>query len=829
LTLEEKAHLLTGKTAWRTWALPQIGLREMVFSDGPVGVRGTGESADETSDCLPSPTALAACWDEALAHRVGRWFADQARRHGVDVVLAPVVNLQRVPVGGRHFECLSEDPLLTGQIGAALIAGTQECGVASCVKHYVGNEVETDRTSYISRIDEQTLREVYLAPFERAIRAGAWSVMAAYNRVDAAGEDSWMVAHHHLLVDVLKCEWGFDGPVVSDWTAVRETVPPALGGLDLVMPGPVSPWSDGRLVEAARAGLVPEKILNDKVVRLLWLAERVGALDDGVKLSDAPVSTRPDPTLPRELVARASVVLTNQDDALPLRDPGSIRTIALIGPNATDTRLLGGGSASVPIAHPVSLVDGLKAGFPDAEIITWQGVSSRVNPPAIDSALTRVPGTGRRGVLVEYLDEDERVIARDVITEWSGHFGDELPTGASSLRITTAVSLEPGVQWLGVGTVGRHRVVIDGQLVSQSDLVVGGEVMINSSFNVPPAQGVSVHVDQPRAVTIEAQVQCIETQWGPRARAGLYHRLPGPSEDESIARAARLASEADLAIVVVGTNEETESEGWDRANLDLPGRQDDLVNAVLDQRHDAMILVNAGAPVVMPWLDRARTVVWFWFPGQEAGSGLVDILTGRTEPAGRLPWTLPDAHQHAPIPFGQPDADGVIDYAEGVDVGYRGWLRSGRRPARPFGFGLGWTTWSMDACHVTRVSDDGIEVSVRVTNTGTRRGTAVVQGYLRPPLAESNQSDGGEAADVKRPALWLAAHACAEVDPGQSTHVTLTLERRSFEVWRPSSDAAPSGWTLPRGTYQLCVGHNVLDLPLQVDITWPMTTTDHRP
>jgi len=812
LSLTDKTTLLTGRTAWKTWPLAKIGLREIVFSDGPVGVRGTGEIPGEVSDCLPSPTALAACWDPDLARRTGRWFAAQARAHGVDVVLAPVVNLQRSPIGGRHFECLSEDPRLTGDIAAALIGGMQEAGVAACVKHFVGNEVETDRTTYSSHIGERALREVYLAPFEQAVRAGVWCVMAAYNRAAAGGEEAAMVAHRHLLADILKGEWGFAGPVVSDWTAVRETVPPALGGLDLVMPGPHSAWSDGALAEAVLGGEVPESLIDDKVRRLLRLASEVGELGNAASLATAAA----DAGLPRELAARACVVLANRDDALPVARPELIRSVALIGPNAADTRLLGGGSAVVAVAHQISIADGLAQAFPAATVRYREGVTARVAPPDLDLARASVPGTDTPGVLVEFLDAVGTVTGREVRTAWTGVFGDELPQGTAVIHVATAVRLdEPGEHWLGVGTVGRHRVVIDGTEVSVSAHEVGGEVVIDSSFNVPPAHGRAIAVTDARPVLVEAWVQCIRTQWGPCARAGLQHRTPGIGEDAAIAEACALADDADFVCVVVGTNEETESEGWDRRDLRLPGRQDDLVTAVIARRPDALILVNAGAPVVMDWLDQAHTVVWNWFPGQDAGAALADILTGVTEPAGRLPWTLPDTQEHCPVPRGLPDEHGVVDYVEGVDVGYRGWAKSGFAPARAFGFGLGWTTFEVAACRIVRQGADGIDLGVRIRNTGRRRGTDVIEAYLRPPAGPAGQG---------RPALWLAGYARVEADPGQWADTIVTVPSRAFQTWQPGDGTAGGRWIVPEGTYTIAIGHNAGDLPVTTQLTYVGTS-----
>jgi len=803
MSLDQKVRLLTGESAWQTYAMPDIGLLPITMSDGPVGVRilpaEGGPSNGWQPGCLPSPTCLAATWDPVMAARVGTWLAAQARRCGVDVILAPVLNLQRSPLGGRHYECFSEDPLLIGDIAVPMVKATQDGGVAVCAKHVVGNEVETDRTTYISHIDQRTLHEVYLAPFERVVEAGAASLMAAYNRLDDGVDVADMVAHHHVLTGILKGEWGFTGPVISDWTALKDVVPPALGGLDLAMPGPISPWSDGSLVQAVRDGLVPEQVIDDKVRRILTLADWLG------KLGGRPVNHEVPPDdadLPRELAAAGSVVLRNSRDALPLPDPGRVKRIALIGPNAVDTRLAGGGSAFVTTLNPVSLSDGLAQAFPGAVIDVYQGVTSRLTPPVLDLTLTR-SGGGGPGVDVEFLGDEGQLIAGDCLTDWPGEFGPGIPDGATTVHLRTSVWMQqPGNHWLGVGTVGRCRIVVDGQVVLESDHSAGGEVLINSSFNEPPVAGAEVAIGATgRHVLVEAWVQAIPTEWGAKARAGLYYRPPTASDDDMIAQAAEAARLADLALVVVGTNEETESEGWDRADLRLPGRQDELVSAVLAAQANTIVVVNAGAPVVMPWLDAAPTVLWFWFPGDMAGYALADILLGRTEPSGRLPWTLPAAQEDCPVPSGLPDAAGIIEYTEGVNVGYRAWAAGGHQPAAPFGFGLGWTSWQLESAQAHN-ADDGVVVDVTVRNTGPRAGSDVVQVYAHCE----------DPASVTRPELWLVGHARVSAEPGQCAQAVISLPSRVFQVWQAS------GWTLPAGNYQLRIGHNAADLPLTVGL-----------
>jgi beta-glucosidase len=796
LSTQQKAELLTGKTAWRLYAAPEIGLREMVVSDGPAGVRGTGETQGETSLSFSSPSALSATWDPDLARRIGREFAIEARRHGVDVVLAPIVNLQRTPVGGRHFENLSEDPVLAGDIAVAFIEGCQDAGVGVCVKHFIGNESETQRTEYIATIDETTLREVYLAPFERCCRdAHAWSIMASYNLVDDGVELAPAVGHHHLLTDVLKNEWGYDGLVVSDWTAAKTALGPALGGLDLVMPGPLGPWSHGVLARLVDDGEVPVELLDDKVERMLLLASRVGALADAVPARVSAVAEPAELDLLRELAGSSVVVLKDDDHALPLaRAP---KSIALIGPNATQIYAQGGGSAHVNPASVVSPAQALTEVFPGVEIVLEQGATSPLRPARLE------PGIASHTHLTVTDQAGETLIDKDIDTVENGV--RDLPETGRWARLTMDIELaEPGDHWLGLGTVGAFVLSFDGVEVARNDEHATRDVFIDSSINLPPAFGATVTVGAaPRTIRFQADVEVMhDPNWdGSFTSIVPHHEVPQPDAAAKIAAAVAAARRADEVVVIVGTNAHVESEGWDRRDLDLPGDQNELVSAILAVRPDAVVAVNAGSPVILPWLDKARTVIWAWFPGQMGGYGIADVLSGRTEPAGRLPWTLPGSYGDVPVPNGQPDADMRIRYTEGRDVGYRGWLRLGRVPARPFGFGLGWTTWSYDDAALT-ATDDGFAVTVRVANTGPRAGRETVQVYLSDP------------SDPKRPPRWLAGSAGVTVPAGEHRQVTVPVSSRSIRTW----DAEQGGWTRPATTYTILVAHDLDDV--RAEIAW---------
>lgn len=833
LDLPTKVALVVGADMWSTTPVPAIGLGPVVMSDGPAGVRGDGTAPGETSASFAAPSAVAATWDRDLAGRLGELFAAEAARHDVHLVLAPQINLQRTPVGGRHFECYSEDPLLTGEIALAVVGAAQAAGTGMCVKHYVANDSETERTSYVAVVDERTLREVYLAPFEALVQGGAWSVMAAYSGVDDGTERAPMTEHHHLVEGVLKEEWGFDGLVVSDWVATGSVAPAVRGGLDLQMPGPDGPWGDG-LLAAVQSGEVAESELDDKVLRLLRLADRVGALGEpGTPPTPATSGTpRPRPAAPgtaallREVAARAMVVLRDDAALLPLDVPAGGR-VALLGPGAVDPFTQGGGSGFVPPDRVEAPADALRAALPGVQVDVRAGARSRLNPPLLDAARLTDPVTGTPGLRAELLDAAGQVRAALHLDAWSGWFGADdaralgvdLTPGDAALRLVADVAVpEAGTHEVGVGTVGRHAVHVDGRLVQSGERVATEDVILASEHNHPIATLAQVAGGDGARARLDATLQVIHpVGYATFVRGELLHGLPGPSDAEELAGAVDLARGADVAVVIVQTTEEVESEGFDRRSLALPGNQTELVAAVAAANPRTVVVVDAGAPVLLPFLDSdgdgdrdadaAPTVLWGWLAGQEGAAALADVLTGVTEPSGRLPWTLPAREEDVPVPHATPSG-GELVYAEGVDVGYRGWQRAqaagGAAPAAPFGHGLGWTTWAYDDVQVAAVGPGGVQLVVTVTNTGPRAGREVVQAYVEPPV-------GGEAG---RPVRWLGGFAVVEADGGATVRVPLTVPRRAFETW----DVAGHRWTLPAGTYRLRVGRSVGDLRLDVAV-----------
>ncbi|MGW5423774.1 glycoside hydrolase family 3 protein [Streptomyces sp. NPDC003943] len=792
LDLDAKARLLAGQDMWSLPALPEIGLASLVMSDGPIGVRGVRWTADDPSVALPSPTALAATWDPALARRAGRLLAQEARRKRVHVLLAPTVNLHRTPLGGRHFEAYSEDPYLTGAIGTGYVQGVQDGGVGTTVKHFVGNDAETDRFTVDNRIAPRPLRELYLAPFEAIVRnAHPWGIMTAYNQVNGVT----MTEHHHLVNEVLRGEWGFDGYNVSDWMAARSTKAGIEGGLDVAMPGPQTVYGE-TLAAAVRAGEVDESAVDTAVRNVLRLAARVGALDGVPPVVAEPPAGIDGDALAREIARRGFVLVRNDSRdgqaALPLRG-GSV---ALSGAAARDARVLGGGSAQVFPDHTVSPLDGLTAALPEGTLSYAIGADPSDELAPADQGFTlRAVCRDAHGTVI-----GEGSLPNGQV-QW---IGDDLPAGVThdtlaSIEVTgTFTPRESGEHAFGTRGLGAFTLTVDGRTLFDGVQTMGPETDPFEAFFGSPVERGKVALTAGQTVEVSLR-HTLDKEFAaplPAVMISFVHLGPRRDPDELIAEAVEAARAADTAVVVVATTERVESEGFDRKDLALPGRQDDLVRAVAAANPNTVVVVNAGSPVEMPWREDVAAILLSWFPGQEGGAALADVLTGAEEPGGRLPTTWPVALADVPVTEVAPTG-GRLDYAEGVFIGYRAWDRAGAVPAYPFGHGLGYTTWSYDSLVATQDS-----ATVVLTNTGERTGREVVQIYLAP-VADS----------AGRPARWLAGFASVEAAAGETVEVTVELPRRAFEIWDERA-GEKGAWTLVSGAYEVRAAHSLADTRL---------------
>lgn len=796
LTLEEKVLLLTGRDFWSTPAIERIGLRSMVLSDGPSGVRGPEWDERSPSLNLPSASALSASFDPEFARRYGAVAAVEARRKGVDIVLGPTVNLHRSPRGGRHFEAFSEDPVLTGELAASYVLGLQDNGVAATPKHYVANDSETDRFTVDVRVEERPLRELYLLAFEKAIvESRAWLVMSAYNSINGV-----TATENDLLETPLNSEWGFDGVVVSDWTAVR-TLASAEAAQDLVMPGPDGPWGEA-LVAAVRDGRIAEAVVDRKVLRLLLLAQRVGALGTA---GPAPlVDVEDGIAFTRSASAEGTVLLTNNGE-LPW-DAAALASVAVIGNNADVVRTQGGGSATVLPEHTVSPLEGLTEALPGVDVRYAIGAVNQVGLAGIPPERMTNPVTGGAGARVSFRDGDGvEIFTEDRLATELVWFGGSAPI-ALAREVEVAFTYTPARTEridLGFAATGHGRFWVDGELLIDAVVVPEGDDL-GAAFLSPATKAVPVDLVEGASVEVRFVYASPERT---DALAGALSLNVGTQPtatdaDALIADAVATAAAADVALVVVGTNARVESEGFDRDSLALPGRQDDLVRAVAAANPRTVVLVNAGSPVLMPWRNDVAAVLVGWFGGQEFGHAISDVLLGVVEPGGRLPTTWPAAEPDVPVLETVP-TDGVLVYEEGIHVGYKAWLRAGAEPAYWFGHGLGYTDIALSHLVAPGAASAGeiVEVSVIATNTGSRDGKQVVQVFA-------------ERADstIERPVRWLVGFAPVRVAAGRSERVSIDVPTRLLAHWA-------DGWQYEPGTFTLRAGTSAVELPLSAKVT----------
>ncbi|MFM1984239.1 MAG: hypothetical protein RL723_674 [Actinomycetota bacterium] len=802
LSLEEKVAFLTGFDFWNTVPNDTVGLRKMLLSDGPAGVRGEFWDERDNSLNLTSGTALGSSWSTEFAAEYGRTLAREAARKGVDVVLGPTINLHRTPLGGRHFECLSEDAMLTGALAASYTQAMQSLGKGACPKHYIANDFETDRYNVDVRVDERTLHEVYLRPFEDAVvTGGAWTIMSSYNKVNGT-----TLTEHDLLQDPLRSKWNFDGVVISDWTAVR-SLESAKAEQDLVMPGPVGPWG-ASLVAAVRSGEIDEAVIDRKIVRLLVLAQRVGAVSTDGSMPADPARhneiAAEGVAFARRAASEGSVLLEN-DGILPL-NLQKVGKVALIGHNASSARTQGGGSATVMPKTVVTPLDALKAEI-GSNLSYSIGAVVQVGVAPLNPELLKNPVTGAQGVHVEFLDADGSVLfTEERAASGLTWLGSQAPVSkASAIRLRTIYTPNHSTSELfGFASVQPVEIKFDGEVFFKHHMPDESGDPFHALMDPPFASkayafvagnpiGIDVTVDLAGRSGLAVEAQTFVFGFEADTTVG----------DANIAEAVAAAKEAELAIVVVGTNSQVESEGFDRKNLDLPGRQDELVEAVAAANSNTIVIVNSGSPVLMPWRKKVKAVLLTYFGGQEMGNGLVDMLSGAAEPGGRLPTTWADKFEDVPVTNCDASQPGnFVNYDEGIHVGYRAWLKAGKKPAYEFGYGLGYTTWSIDSAEVPAKAAAGADfkATIAVTNTGSRAGKHVVQVYA----SRSNSA-------IDRPVRWLVGFAEVYANAGESKQVSVDIRGREFANYE-------NGWNYEAGSFELHVGSSVEKLEAHTSI-----------
>ncbi len=829
LSLDDKCQIVAGRSTWRTHAFPDAGIPQIKMSDGPNGVRGEGHGGSGTPGVVvPAGITLGATWDPELVGEIGSLIGIEGRRKGAHIVLGPTVNLHRTPVGGRTFECYSEDPELTGALAVAYVRGVQSHDVAVTVKHFAANDTEIERMTVDVQVDERTLRELYLRPFERTVKeADAWGIMSAYNRLGG----HYCAHNRRLLTDILRDEWGFDGFVVSDWYGVHDAVGAANAGLSLEMPGPVRIYGK-KLVDAVERGDVDEEQVDRLARDLLVLANRVRADE---RSADEPEQSVDDPderALTRRAAIAGTVLLRNDPDAsgstvLPF-DAASLRSIAVIGPNAAIDRCMGGGSASLtPFGHRTLLSAITDRLGPDSAIgatVTYEpGVRIDRLTPVVRKGQLRRPD-GEPGLHVSYVngtDWDGEVAAEETATTSLVRFFGSTPTGIDPRAFCARIegSFVPdadGPHTIGVVSTGPVTLAVD-----DGDGMT--TVVDDPNMELPRSEEFFGYGSIEATATIKCRVGVpvpLAVKWSTAAGNGFAAIRVGirsPEPADLMERAVAAAAGADVAIVMVGTNDEWETEGHDRTTMDLPGRQDELVRRVVAANPRTAVIVNAGSPVTMDWAadddpDRAPAVLTSFFAGQEQAEGLVDVLLGIADPGGRLPTTIPKRlADHPAYVHHRPDHDstgaGTQRYGEGLFMGYRGYDARDVEPRFPFGHGLsyGACEWGDATASEVTIPHDGIvRATVPVTATGERDATVVVQGYVAPVSPKA-----------VRPPKELKAWSKQVVAAGSTADVTLEFGPAAFHRW----DTATNGWIVEPGEYDLVIAASATDERARLRIT----------
>jgi len=801
LSLEQKIDYIGGVNGFYIRAIPELNVPGLRMADGPIGVRNGGPAT-----AMAAGINLAATWDTDLARRVGEQIGRDARAKGVNFLLGPGLNIYRAPMNGRNFEYFGEDPFLAGRIAIGYVQGVQSQGVSATAKHYMGNNSEFDRHNIDSVIDERTMREIYLPAFEAVVKdAHIGAIMNSYNLVN----ELHATQNEILNTQILKREWGFQGVLMSDWFATYDGVAAAKNGLDVEMPAGAF-MNRGALLPALKDGRLSQAQIDDKVHRILRLAARFHWLDrDQTDLSVSRYNLE-GRQVALEAAREGAVLLKNDANILPL-DKHIVKTVAVIGPGAYPAVWVGGGSAGVRPFSAISILEGISNELGTSVHTTYQrGIPDLSDLAAATKFSTTASGSDA-GLAAEYflnvnLEGDPALKRNDPHINFGaspnselGVFGASYPSGMGSARWTgyyTAATSGPYDCFVSsTGEAGgNYRVSVDDKLVLDSWKDARALVGVTTiDLDTGPHKIVVEHRGLPSFL-------------GVRFRFGIVR------EDGYVEPAAeKLASAADAVIVAVGFDPESESEGADRT-FRLPPGQDQLIERMAAlNKHTVVLITSGGAVDATAWIDRVPALLETWYPGQEGGTAIANILFGDANPSGRLPiswdrrWEDNPAHEsYYPAP-----GTNRVEYKEGVFAGYRGYERSSAKPLFPFGFGLSYTTFTYKNLTVHPLapsSRSGVnyEVSFDVTNTGRREGAEVAEVYV----GESHPA-------APRPQRELKGFARVNLSPGATQHVDIRLDSRAFAFF----DVSAHVWRVDPGEFTIFVGRSVDQIELKGTIS----------
>ncbi|KAI0343869.1 beta-glucosidase [Trametopsis cervina] len=820
LTTDEAILLTAGVGFWHTHGVPRLGVPPLKVSDGPNGVRGNHFFMGTPAKCLPSATALGATFDPELIETVGRkLLAEECKIKSASILLAPTCNIQRNPLGGRSFESFSEDPYLSGMIAAAYVKGVQAGGIATAIKHFVGNDKENDRMGYDSIMSQRALREIYLMPFMLAQKyAQPWSFMTAYNRVNGTH-----VSENPLIIrDILRKEWGSDALVMSDWFGVYSIDHAINAGLDLEMPG-TNKWRTLDLMNRSiQSRKITTRTVKERARKVLELTKKCAEAAPEVLDGDGSELTREsdeDKALMRSLASQSIVLLKNTNSLLPLKPKEQgLKKVAIVGGNAKATVLSGGGSASLKPSYFVSpyegIVQALKENDPNVEITYSEGARAYMTLPTLEYDL---------------LTEDGKT---GWIGEWFAHENDDsmTPVGEpvkvqfmDETRMFISTSYPAGItkRWtlrlkglfkprekdtlfeFGLISAGRAKLFVDDKLVidnwtkqKRGDYFFNsGSVEEKGTFELKAGVSHKIHVEycNVRAPADEDPVEAIMDS-NPGIRLG---GAEVQDAEDLMSSAVQLATEADVVVAVVGLNADWETEGYDRTTLALPGRTDELISKLLAANPKTVVVTQSGSSITLPWADDVPALVHSWYLGNATGEAIGDVLTGKVNPSGKLSLTFPKRLEDVPSHGHFHHEHGEVRYAEDLFVGYKHFHHRDIEPTFHFGQGLSYTTFEYSDLSLSEptysAGDISINASVKITNTGSVAGSETVQVYVTLPTT----------SELTHPPLQLKAFAkVKDLAPGKSQLVTLELDKYAVSYWEERIKA----WVVERGEYLVRVG-----------------------
>ncbi|WP_311269921.1 glycoside hydrolase family 3 C-terminal domain-containing protein [Sphingobium sp. WCS2017Hpa-17] len=758
LTLEQRIAMSAGATMWTTVGYADAAIPSLAMADGPMGIASGRVDERDIALLTPCPTALGASWDVELNSRVGALVGGEAIRMNVDMVLAPNVNLARSPLAGRAFEYFSEEPLLAGILGAAWATGLQSTGTASVAKHLVCNDSETDRDRMNAVVDEATLREIYLLPFELCAQAGVGGMLTAYNRLNG----QWCAEHHHVITTIVKGEWAFPGVMMSDWFGTHSTVATLSAGLDLEMPGPAR-FLGFKAAEAVAQGQVSEERVSDAATRVARAAAR---FKSG---KNASITGKAADDLLVEAAAAGFVLLRNQNALLPLI-PGRDRHIAIIGPNAAAPCYQGGTFAKIAVSPDASRpLEAILARFaPHGRIDYEPGVDPQPRLPSMPASPARDLGDGYvSGMTVDYYDgqdADARKIASETRDTnslvWFAGVHDDVATLNKPARIVASGVFKAdrdGDHIFYLGATGPVVLRVDGQdVLAQKEPIPSSDVM--GKLKSGDARSSTIALKAGQSVSIE-----IEFSYDPARVHGLWYGIRRPDTPQAmLKRAVDLAAQADAVILMVGETSDASVESKDRSHTRLADEQIALIEAVTAANPRTAIIANVGHAFDTAWEDKAAALLIAWYPGEGFGDAIAQVLAGDREPGGRMPVSIARRDEDYPALSLTPDAQGDLIYAEGRRVGYRGTAD----PRHTLGAGFGYADIAIVAVQPLPDEGDGLRIAVTVENRSDRAGSDVVQIYRREPE------------------LALAAFAKLHMQAGERRDVVIDVPERRLQYWR---------------------------------------------